>query len=116
MEEILSGDSRLGIASDVVVITRDKESLLGVQRDLYIWAQEKRSPYGFRLPTACPTCLCFGTLTSSTPSDFRGTKLRIYCARRVNGKRCAFEQLELINEGRVKGGSRLYGQWLHEKF
>ncbi|KAF4580246.1 hypothetical protein EYR40_003228 [Pleurotus pulmonarius] len=55
MEEILSGDARLGIASDVVVITRDKESLLGVQRDLYIWAQEKRSPYGFRLPTACPT-------------------------------------------------------------
>ncbi|KDQ25214.1 hypothetical protein PLEOSDRAFT_1106155 [Pleurotus ostreatus PC15] len=116
MEQILAGDARLGIASDVVIISRDKDSLPGVRRDLYYWAQEKHSPYGFRIPSQCPTCLRLGTITSSTPSDFHGTKLRIYCTRRTNGKRCTFEQLELIKEGRSKGSELLYGRWFTEIF
>lgn len=116
MEQILAGDARLGIASDVVIISRDKDSLPGVRRDLYYWAQEKHSPYGFCIPSQCPTCLRLGTITSSTPSDFHGTKLRIYCTRRTNGKHCTFEQLELIKEGRSKGSELLYGRWFTEIF
>ncbi|KAF7441340.1 hypothetical protein PC9H_001689 [Pleurotus ostreatus] len=116
MEQILAGNARLGIVSDIVIISHDKDSLPGVRRDLYYWAQEKHSPYGFRIPSQCPTCLRLGTITSSMPSDFHGTKLRIYCTHRTNGKHCTFEQLELIKEGRSKGSELLHGWWFTEIF
>lgn len=115
MSEILGGDARLGTATDITIVSHVPDTLVGLKKDLYYWAHNTRSPFGIRIPTICPTCHCFSTLSASTPSNHRGKLLRIYCTSHLAGPRCQFEKLVPIKEGRTRGPERLfYGEWFTE--
>ncbi|KDQ32244.1 hypothetical protein PLEOSDRAFT_1100743 [Pleurotus ostreatus PC15] len=117
MGDILGGDARLGAATDVVVIRHNPMDYSFPERIRYVWAQDIQAPYGTPLPTLCPVCHCFGTLSASNPAD-KDSLLRISCSQKDSdtGVRCNCELLAPVFPGRVRGSKLFYGEWLSETF
>ncbi|KAJ8503446.1 hypothetical protein ONZ45_g10846 [Pleurotus djamor] len=100
MNDVLAGDPRLGASTPIVVAHRPPHGRAKVELTKFFWSHPTRAPSGLRIPTSCPKCKRFGTV-SVKDKKRSSVKFRC-CAKLSSGGKCGWKVSTKLEEEVVK--------------